>query len=595
MLGLKLARVVCENARVKPPHSAQPVTNPAPRLWPVLVLLVLMVVLRTVPALLAEQTMASRLTLFLGPPICVLLMVVWWLFLSRIPWRERLLGLGGLVLIVIASVSLLERSISEGFDIIAGFFPSGMAAFVLGFAAAHRLPGRRRILVALVAALLGFGVWTLVRSEGVSGDFSSEYHWRWEQRPEERILADLARRDSVPTTPGADDALLIEAGWPGFRGPGRDGVVPGLTLAEDWNASPPREMWRIPVGPGWSSFAVAGQRLFTQEQRGGDEVVVCYDAATGAEVWNFSYPSRFWESQGGVGPRATPTLRGNGLFAQGAEGLLHRLDPATGEMIWQVDLRADAGREAPVWGFSSSPLVLDDLVVVYAGGEGDRGVLAYGADDGALRWGAPAGAHSYSSPQLLTVAGAQAIAMATDAGMGLLDPADGSVLMSFHKETQYRILQPLVVGDASLLMNNRLIGTSRLDLDHENGQLTARERWTSRSMKSDFSDYVAYQGNLYGFDINIFACIDLETGDRRWKGGRYGHGQVLLLPDAGQLLVLTEDGEVVLLRADPEQHEERARLPVLHGKTWNHPALVGSRLYLRNSEEAVALELATAP
>ena len=185
--------------------------------------------------------------------------------------------------------------------------------------------------------------------------------------------------------------------------------------------------------------------------------------------------------------------------------------------------------------------------------------------------------------------------MVTDAGLSLIDPADGSVLFRYAQEFQYRILQPLLIDGFSLLMNSRFDGTSRLDLGREGGRLTGTERWVSRAMKSDFSDYVAHNGFLYGFDISILACIDLETGQRRWKGGRYGHGQVLLLPDAGQLLVTAETGDLVLVRADPEKLEELARIEVLHGKSWNHPALVGTRLYLRNSEEAVALELPTLP
>jgi outer membrane protein assembly factor BamB len=258
-------------------------------------------------------------------------------------------------------------------------------------------------------------------------------------------------------------------------------------------------------------------------------------------------------------------------------------------------LRADADREPPIWGFASSPLVVNDLVIVHAGGEGNRGVLAYDAERGELRWGAPAGGHSYSSPQLLTVAGAPSIVIVTDAGLSLIDPADGAVLFRYAQKSEYRILQPLLVSEFSLLMNSRFDGTSRLDLGRKDGKLSGRERWASRFMKSDFSDYVAHQGYLYGFDISILACIDLETGQRRWKGGRYGHGQVLLLPDAGQLLVTAETGDLVLVRADPERLDEIARIKVLQGKTWNHPVLVGTRLYLRNSQEAVGLELPVLP
>jgi len=561
-----------------------------PRIWPAIALLMLLGILRWVPELLGEQNLTTRLTLILGPLICILLILGWWLFLSRIPARERLRGMSGLALIMILTMALSDESMQQGYGFIGNAIPWGMAAFVVGFLAGHWMGNRHRTGIALLAALLGFGFWTLVRSEGVWGDFSSERHWRWEEAPEERILADLAGRDRADIAPGLADGSAAEAEWPGFRGPGRDAVVPGITLAEDWNATPPRELWRIRVGPAWSSFAVAGRRLFTQEQRGDHEVVVSYDAATGAELWAHAYPSRFWEAQGGVGPRATPTWSAGRLFTLGAEGLLHRLEPTTGELVWQADLRSDAGREPPVWGFSSSPLVVDDLVIVHAGGEGGLGLLAYDTDSGRLRWGAFAGEHSYSSAQLLTISGIRSVAIVTDAGLSLMEPADGRVLWRYLQPFQYRILQPLLISESSLLMSSRFEGTSRLDLNREGGRLTGHERWASRSMKADFSDYVAHQGYLYGFDVSILACIDLETGERRWKGGRYGHGQLLLLPEASQLLVTTETGDLVLVRADPEEFDELTRIEVLHGKTWNHPVLVGPYLYLRNSEEAVGLE-----
>jgi outer membrane protein assembly factor BamB len=562
--------------------------KPAPsslRLWPALVLVALLWGLKYLLLLFDEPPMAVFMLSFFGPVACVLLIVIWWVAGSRASRKEKLAGAGGLVLIAVTSGLLLDPTM-RGFPIFSMVVPWGGTAFVAGLVASRWMTAIPRTALALAVALLAFYGWSLVRMEGVWGDFQTDLSWRWQETAEDRYLAGR--------TAGAGSAAVVgevaEAEWPGFRGPGRDAVVPGLALAEDWDASPPRELWRTAVGPGWSSFAVAGRRLFTQEQRGEMEAVVAYDAETGAELWAHEYPSRFFEAMGGVGPRATPTVAGGMLFALGAEGLLHRLDPATGEVVWQADLRQDAGREPPTWGFSSSPLVVDGVVIVHAGGEGARGMLAYGIDEGRVRWGAPAGGHGYSSPQLSRVAGRPTVALVTDAGLALHDPADGSVTWRHDwQHSSYRVLQPLVVGESTLLMTTDFSGTRRLDLRLESGDLKAEERWTSRAMKSGFNDYVAHQGFLYGFDPNILACVDLETGNRRWKRGRYGNGQLLLLSDADQLLVLAETGEVVLLRTNPERLEELARFPVLEGKTWNHPALVGDRLYVRNGEEMVAL------
>src|SRR6185369_13727502 len=186
-----------------------------------------------------------------------------------------------------------------------------------------------------------------------------------------------------------------------------------------------RQLWKIQVGPAWSSFAVAGNLLFTQEQRGPMETVVCYDADTGREVWNRPIEARFDDPLGGPGPRATPTLANDGLFITGATGTFLRLAPATGEVVWKQDLRTVAGRKVPMWGFSASPLVTGSVVIVYAGGPGDKNLLAFDLASGALRWTASTGKDSYSSPQLNTIAGEELVLMLTNDGLACLEPATG--------------------------------------------------------------------------------------------------------------------------------------------------------------------------
>lgn len=562
----------------------------SPRLWPLFVLLPLIWVLKGLPALFKEPSMAVMMTSFFGPAICGVLILVWWLFLSRLPWRERIMGTVGIVLVALVT-TLLSHVSMQGFGTMGYAVPWGMTISTLAFLIANKL-GVRRTEIAVLAAFLGFGYWSLIRSEGVWGDFRSDQSFRWEPTPEEQILVDLENQANAKATLVASEEA-ITAEWPGFRGPKRNSVVPGVRLAEDWNGQAPQELWRIRVGPGWSSFAVAGQQLFTQEQRGDNEVVVSYDTETGAEHWVYAYPSRFWEALAGAGPRATPTVHNGSLYALGAEGLLHRLDPATGEAAWQADLRKDTQREPPMWGFSSSPLVVNGTVIVHAGGEGDRGVVAYDTETGAYRWGVPSGGHSYSSPQLSNFMGAASVPVVADDGLTLIDPHQGTVRWKYEwPSDNYRALQPLMLSESSFLITTGMgIGTRRLDLSGSGDALTAEEKWTSRGMKSDFNDYVAHEGYLYGFDMNIFACINLETGERQWKRGRYGNGQVLLLPDADQLLLAAESGELILLRTNPEKLEELARVEVLEGKTWNHHVLVGDRVYLRNGAEAVGLKM----
>lgn len=562
------------------------------RVWPAVVSLIGLWVGKLVPPLVARDNPMSFMVAVFAPLVFGLLILIWWLFFSRAGVRERWIGLLGLILIGILTVLLSDKSVRVLGTIMMAI-PWGITAFTVALVLLRSGFNRRRVGFALLAALCGFGFWCLVRTDTIYADFRSNRSWRWEPTVEDQFMEQLA--DQASST---DDAAepLGEPEWSEFRGPRRDGVQPGIELDEDWSVHPPQEIWRINAGPGWSSFSVAGKRLFTQEQRGDNEAVVCYDAETGQQRWVHEYPSRFWEVVGGAGPRATPTLHDDRLFALGAEGWLMRLDPLTGTEVWSRDTRTDSKREPPTWGFSASPLVVGGVVIVYGGGTGDRGLLAYDTESGELRWSAPAGDHSYSSAQLSEIDGRTLVLMLTNTGLTFVDPNDGSLIGEYDWDFKngYRVVQPMIVDGSSVLVGTGLgMGTRRIAPSFEDDTLVFEEDWTTTSMKPYFNDYVAHQGHLYGFDHNIFASIDLETGERNWKKGRYGNGQVLLLPDADQLVVLSEDGELVLLRATPESHQELARFSVLDTRTWNHPVLVGNRIYVRNNEEAACFELAT--
>ena len=584
-------------AEQQPSGEPQPATMRRLLIWPAALLLVVMWGLRIATGIVGETSMPVMMARFMGPLVCAGLILLWWLFLSRASLKEKSFGLLGIAVMLAVTTALSDKSI-RGFGTMIYAIPWGMTAFAGALIGCELFGISRRTLAALVAALIGFGFWDLVRTDEIYGDFRASQSWRWEPTAEDRFLAGLAtsQREHAPVAQETD-VLTTAPEWPAFRGPNRDGRQPGIVLGEDWQAQPPREIWRVPVGPGWSSFSVAGDQLFTQEQRGDDEVIVCYDANSGREVWVHRYTSRFWEVVGGAGPRGTPTLSNGRLFALGAEGFLHRLNPLTGEQVWQRDIRQDADRDPPMWGFAASPLVTDGVVIVHAGGSGDKGILAYDAETGDLRWGAPVGDHSYSSPQLASVNGTLCVLMLTNDGLTIVNPATGDLLGTHDWEYEgYRVLQPLVVDDASVLLGTAMgTGTRRIELQLAGGKIATTESWTSTRMNPAYNDFVAHQGYLYGFDNNIFACLDLSTGERKWKKGRYGNGQVLLLPDADQLLVISEDGELVLLRATSDKLTEVARHRVLDGRTWNHPVLVGNRLYVRNGEQAACFEMPLAP
>jgi outer membrane protein assembly factor BamB len=274
---------------------------------------------------------------------------------------------------------------------------------------------------------------------------------------------------------------------------------------------------------------------------------------------------------------------------------LNCLDTATGERQWSRDIKTDSGAHVPQWGFSGSPLVVGGLVVVFAGGEGPKQLLAYHAGSGELAWAAAAGETSYGSPQPARIAGSEQALLLSNRGLTAVEAVTGAVLWEHLlplPPSAPRTIQPHVLGEAGMLIASEAdLGLARLDLKREGEGWAVALRWTSRNLKPAFNDFVVQDGHAYGFDGRIFACVELETGSRRWKEGRHGQGQVLLLADQGLLLVVSESGEVILLRASPERHEVLGRFQAVRGKTWNHPVIAHGRLYVRNAEEMACYDV----
>ena len=232
---------------------------------------------------------------------------------------------------------------------------------------------------------------------------------------------------------------------------------------------------------------------------------------------------------------------------------------------------------------------------MFAGGDDGKGLLAYRADTGGPAWSAPTGHGSYSSPHLAWLGGQPQILSLNDDGLIAVEPTTGNVMWKHPSPMPGAplSLQPHPLRDREVLVTSVAeFGLAMLDLVHEGDAWKVEKRWASGSIHPSFNDFVVHKGAAFGFDEAIFACIDVETGKRLWKKGRYGHGQVLLLADQELLLILAESGEAVLLAANPEKHDELCRFQVIEGKTWNHPALAHGRLYVRNAEEIACYELA---
>ena len=597
----------------------------------------------------------TQLVSIFAGPAGLLAIAVWWLFFSRARWFERVGAVVAMVAAVVVTRPLMHQSIQNGFQGMMFALYAVPATLSLGLvvwaAASRRLSGAPRYAALVAAMLLACGVWTLARTNGVFGGVA-DLEWRWTPTAEERLLAQagdepkpipppavaavtpsepaapapapagadarteapIAKPGDKPAAPGVhspaaetkslaptgketgaaapprNEPELARAEWPGFRGPDRDSVVHGVRIKTDWAASPPVELWRRPIGPGWSSFAVRGDLLYTQEQRGEDEIVACYNLATGKPVWMHRDATRFWESNGGAGPRATPTLSGHRVYAFGATGILNALDAATGAVVWSRNVPADTAMKVPGWGFAGSPLVVDDILVVAASGA----LAGYDAASGTQRWFLKSRGGGYSSPHLVTIDGVAQVLLLGGAGVTSVAPADGKVLWE-NAWSGAPMVQPAVIDGGDLLITTADamggLGIRRLAVAHGAGGWTVEERWTTRSLKPYFNDFAVHKGHAFGFDGAILACVDLADGQRKWKGGRYGDGQLVLLPDQDLLIVMSEEGELALVRATPDEFTEVARFRVLEGKTWNHPVLIGDVLLVRNGEEMAAFRL----
>ena len=586
-------------------------------LWPGVLLLAVQWLVRFGLPVLSTEYMVYGV---IGGIVGGLTQIVWWAFFSRASISERL---GAIVLVIVAELltsRILDKSIATGmmgmmFPVFS--VPIVCLAFVAWAVLSQRLSGGLRWATMALAIFLGSGLWALVRTDGIYGDAKADFAWRWSKTKEELLVAqpvtptvmpvaapktaEVAAPAKVepivegkPETASALPASRFQGNWPGFRGPNRDGVIPGVRIQTDWSKTPPVQLWRREVGPGWGSFAVLGDLIFTQEQRGEEEVVACYNATTGTPVWAHKDATRFWESNAGPGPRSTPEVSNGRVFTLGATGILNALEAGTGKVLWSRHPATDTGTKMPEWAFAGSPLVYHDMLIVAVAGQ----LAAYDAATGAPRWNGPGGGgDGYSSPHLLTIAGIQQVVLLSQMGAASVSPEDGNLLWKYDWKSDTRIMQPTVIGDGDLLINSGDAmggyGIRRLTVTNSPGAVgwTVTEKWTSTGLKTSFSDSVIHEGYVFGFDGSILSCVDLKDGKRKWKGGRYGHGQFVLLRDQGVLLVLGEEGELALVSAVPDKFTELAKFTAMDGKTWNHPVVVRDRLLVRNGSEMVAFRL----
>lgn len=382
---------------------------------------------------------------------------------------------------------------------------------------------------------------------------------------------------------------LLAADWPAYRGSQQDGVSTESILAE-WPEGRPAELWRIEVGGGYAGLAVASARVLTLEQHGKQEVLAAYDASTGRQLWRSAWPGEYKSFLGGKGPRSTPAVQGGRVFASGTLGEFRAVDEATGRLLWRRDFRGDRG-EVVRWGNAWSPVAADGLVFVQPNARG-MSAAALKQESGEVVWKALDDEQAYTTPMLVDLAGKKQLLAVTAVRAVGLEPRTGKLLWSYPWKTDHGVnaAQPVMLGTRRILLSAGYgHGAALIEVDCSETACAANLVWENKNLKSKFNSPVVWKDHFYGLDEGILTCIDASSGSRKWKGGRYGYGQLILA--GGRLIVTTEAGEVVLVDASPEGLRELARFRALNGKTWNMPALAGGVLYLRNEKELAAFRV----
>ncbi|HEV8316052.1 MAG TPA: PQQ-binding-like beta-propeller repeat protein [Vicinamibacterales bacterium] len=482
----------------------------------------------------------------------------------------------------------------------------GIAALFIAIA----VTGVLYLFFGLRVELDGGGRPHLMFVESAASRAATIAHHREAQRAQFSAASSPQAAEPEPVPPPADQAPPPESDepapkrtvsarprpyWTDFRGPSRDGHYRERPVRTDWPAGGLTPLWKQPIGAGYASFVVARGRAFTIEQRGSDEVVAAYDVPTGRELWTNSWRATFSETLGGDGPRATPTWADGRVYALGGQGELRCLDEADGRVVWRTNILEENGATNLQWGMAASPLVVDDTLILLPGGPNGRSVVAYDRRTGSIAWSALGDQQAYSSPMLVTLAGVRQLLVFSSSRLMGLTPDRGELLWEYSWTTQFGVHagQPLVLGDNRVFLSSGYgTGAAVIELTPEGNRFSVREVWRNNRMKNQFTSSVLHEGFIYGLDESILACLDANTGELKWKGGRYGYGQALLAD--GHLIVLTEDGDLALVRATPERHQEITRFKVLSGKTWNHPAMADGYLWVRNGSEMAAFDLRTA-
>ena len=379
--------------------------------------------------------------------------------------------------------------------------------------------------------------------------------------------------------------------WTQWRGPNRDGISQEEGLLKAWPEGGPQVLWRRPLGEGFSGISIAQGRLYTMFAAGDDEFAVCLNASNGKEIWRVRVGEKFVERRGN-GPRSNPTVDGDQVYVLGARGNLFALNSASGKKLWEHDFVKEFGSIVPTWGFSGSPLVENELLLLEIGGEEGKSVAAFNKKSGELVWTSHTDRAAYSSPIAIDFNDVRQILFLTSKNLISVSPQDGQVYWTHPWLTHngITVATPIFVPPDKIFISSSYdYGAALLKMKADSNALSVEEVWRSKVMKNHFNSSVLRGDYLYGFDDTVLKCIDANSGEEKWAARGFGKGSLFLAE--GHLIVLGDAGRLALVEAIPAEYKEKASAQVLEGLCWTVPTLAGGKLYLRNIEEIISLDV----
>ncbi len=396
------------------------------------------------------------------------------------------------------------------------------------------------------------------------------------------ILLTLAAQLLVVSLPIALSQGPSMDSWNQFRGPDRIGAV-DYTLPDQMPDGGPELLWKRPVGSAFSELAVVGDRVYTMfseavDTTSGTEYLAAFDAATGDELWRVKTDSLFFD-QFGNGPRSTPLVDGDMVYCLSSHGKLSAHRTADGSMAWQTDLVKEFGSTLPRWGFSTSPVLLGDMLILEAGGTDSRGFAGFGKETGKAVWSWGDGVAYYTSPVVVTIDGKEQVLFASQTTLYSFD-ASGDTLWTCPVSMNGPMASPVMMdGNRIFISTVRSQGFCVVEV--KDGR--PKEVLNGSTMKNDFSSSVYHNGFIYGFDVAALQCISATTGEKRWTKRGLGKGSLIRVGD--QLMVLSDKGNLLRVKATEEAYKELGSFQALEGKSWTAPSFSDGKLYVRNLTE----------